>query len=382
MPSSCVDRIAALLRDRSIASGDQILLKQALNADMPSGVKGYLLAEVVSFLEGDLRHMPQFGRLHPDAPGIAHLRMAFLRSLAGAYELPREEFLDLLHEAVAFTESYLTRPQWTLDSFLFEEEEKIDLETMHRRLEYCTDYAYFGRILDKLLARRGATQVGREDFRTLLAHIDDRVITEHSPREFAMLAKPLFDFLLVKDAGPDDVIPLEPVLMFLDDKKLKVIKEYVQSICRLRNTQDISLNQFRQLLEDLESAREGDTAEQKIPEEQLPKRPLQESAKTNEVVPDEKPADAEPAPEIALPDLRNLIGEKQRQKFIRHVFNKDQAFYFGVIATLNTLHTWDEAAAYLKQVYTINRLDPFSGVVVEFTDLVQQRFSGEAEHTG
>lgn len=72
------------------------------------------------------------------------------------------------------------------------------------------------------------------------------------------------------------------------------------------------------------------------------------------------------------------MGEKQRQRFIRHVFNKDQAYFFGVLATLNTLHSWDEAAGYLKQVYSINRLDPYSETVVEFTDLVQRRFSGEA----
>jgi hypothetical protein len=380
MSSSFVDRIVPLLRDRTIANGDQILLKQALNADMPPGVKGYLRAEVVSFLEDDLHHMPQFGRLHPGAPGIAHLRMAFLRSLAGAYEMSRDQYLDLLHEAVAFTESYLTRPQWTLDSFLFEEDQTIDLETMHQRLEYCTDYAYLVRILDKVLARRGATQVTRGDFRTLLARIDDQIIAEHSPREFALLTKPLFDFLLLKDAGVNEVIPLEPVLTFLDDKKLKVMREYILSICRLRNTQEISLHQLRQLVEDLESAREGD-ATPKPPADRLPESPSPELAPTREAVPDEKPAEVESSPEIALPDLRNLIGEKQRQRFIRHVFNKDQAYYFGVIATLNTLRTWDEAAAYLKQVYSINRLDPFSGVVVEFTDLVQQRFGGEARHT-
>ncbi len=390
MSSATVDRTVALLRDRSIADAPQILLKQALDADMPAGVKRYLLAEVVSFLEDDLRHLPQFGHLHPDAPGSARLRTAFLRSLAGAYEMSRDQFLELLREAVAFTESYLSRPQWTLESFLFEEEQDIDLGTMHARLEYCADYAYFGRILEHILARRRATRITRSDFRTLVSRIDDQILQQHTPREFALLAKPLFNFLLLKDAEPDEPIPLGPVLAFADDKKLTILKEYIESICRLRNATTLSLRQLGQLVEDLESVKEAGSEE----------KPADENPPPADEPPDQGPHPAEPPlpgarasgtlspPDMpdgngtaTLPDLRLLIGEKKRQRFIRHVFNKDQAYFFGVLATLNSLHTWDEAAAYLKQVYSINRLDPFSESVVEFTDLVEQRFSGGTENS-
>jgi hypothetical protein len=388
MSSPFVEQAFALLRDRSIADMPQILLKQALDANMPPGVKRYLLAEVVSFLENDLRHLPQFGRLHPDAPGIAHLRLTFLRCLAGGYEMSRDQYLKLLQEAIAFTESYLARPQWTLESFLFEEEQEIDLETLRARLTYCANYAYFGRLLEEVLARRHATRLARADFRTLLARIDDQIIQQHSPREFALLTKPLFDFLLLKDAGLDEPVPLAPILSFFEDKRLKILEEYVESICRLRDTTTLSLNQLRQLVEDLESAKKDGNAEKK-PEDDaaaeegrttvdpLPIPPTPVETAEGSV----SPGAAERDGTESLPDLRGLIGEKQRQRFIRHVFNKDQAYFFGVIATLNTLHTWDEAAAYLKQVYSINCLDPFSGTVVEFTDLIQQRFSRKTETT-
>lgn len=383
MSSPSVDYAVAHLRERSIQDAPQILLKQALDADMPAGVRHYILASVVSFLDGDLRHLPQFSRLNPDAPGNVRLRMAFLRSLAGAYEMSRDQFLELLREAVAFTESYLTRPQWTLESFLFEEEQVIDIETMVNRLGYCADYAYLGRILEMTLARRHATQLTRADFRTLVSRIDHQIVEEHSPHEFAMLAKPLADFLLLKDAGPDDPLPLTPLLTFLDDKKLRILKEYVESICRLRDTATLSLRQFAQLIEDLESANKTE----KNPAENPPAAGEQPTADlpAEDTAPDHEPPAGEELPRktagggtASLPDLRKLIGEKQRQRFIRHVFNRDQAYFFGVLATLNTLHTWDEAAAYLKQVYSINRLDPFSDTVVEFTDLVQRRFSREA----
>jgi hypothetical protein len=386
MSSPSVEKAFTLLRDRSIAEAPQILLKQALDASMPPGVKRYLLAEVVAFLEDDLRHLPQFGRLHPDAPGSAHLRLTFLRSLAGGYELSRDQYLKLLREAVAFTESYLTRPQWTLESFLFEEEQEADLETLRARLAYCADYAYFGRLVEEILARRKATRLTRADFRTLVARIDDQIIQQHSPREFALLTKPLFDFLLLKDAGPDEQVPLAPVLLFLEDKKMKVLKEYVQSICRLRDMTALSLDQLRLLIEDLESVKKEESTERKnadgaVEEEEPataePVAAPPRSTATAETV--ESPDATAESNGRSLPDLRELIGEKQRQRFVRHVFHKDQAYFSGVITTLNTLHTWDDAATYLKKVYSINRLDPFSEIVVEFTDLVQQRFSGETD---
>lgn len=385
MSSPFVDHATALLCARSIADAHQILLKQALDAEMPAGVKRYILAEVVSFLENDLRHLPQFGRLHPDAPGNARLRAAFLRSLAGAYEMSRDQFLELLREAAAFTVSYLTRPQWTLESFLFEEEQEIPVGTLLARLDYCADYGYFGRILEKILARRGDAHLTRTEFRTLVSRIDAGVVEQHSPRELAMLAKPLFDFLLLKEAGPDDPAPLGPVLLFLEDKKLTILKEYVENICRLRGDSTLSLRQFGELIEGLASSGKpgsGETPE----EERLPTDEEGSSARQAQTGPspgvtmtsrEKRPT--EPAAVGgggSLPDLRTLIGEKQRQRFIRHVFNRDQAYFSGVLATLNALHTWDEAAAYLKQVYSINRLDPFSGIVVEFTDFVQQRFGG------
>ncbi len=365
MPPPFVDHAVALLRDRSIAEAPQILLKQALDADMPVGVKHYLLAEVVSFLENDLHHLPQFGRLHPDAPGNARLRLSFLRSLAGAYELSRDQFLELLREAVAFTESFVTRPQWTLESFLFEEEQEITVETMVSRLSYCAEYAYFGRVLEEILARRHAIGITRAEFRTLVSRIDDQIIQQHSPRELALLAKPLFDFLLLKRADLDDPVPLAPLLAFLEDKKLTILKEYLESICRLREMSTITLRQLGQMIEDLETVN-GAAAAEDHPKDTPPPEGN---------APPPEPIASEAA--TPLPDLRSLIGEKQRQRFVRHVFNKDQAYFFGVLATLNTLHAWEEASAYLKQVYAINRLDPFSETVVEFTDVVQRRFSGE-----
>jgi hypothetical protein len=386
MSTPSVEQAFAVLRDRTIADSQQILLKQVLDASMPPGVKRYLLAEVVSLLARDLDTLPHFGRLHPDAPGIADLRLAFLRSLAGGYDITRDEYLTLLKEAVAFTESYLTRPRWTLESFLFEDQQEISLETLQTRFAYCADYGYLGRVLEEILLRRNATGVSRADFRTLLARIDYQVVQQHSPAEFAMLAKPLFDFLLLKDAGLDELVPLAPILEFLEDKKLTIVREYVESISRLREMKGLSLRQLRQLMEDLASAgREGDTEKKPAGEPAATAAPV-----TANTAPAPPATEAEhppplpperPGPE-ALPNLRSLIGEKQRQRFIRHVFNKDQAYFFGVIATLNTLRTWEEAATYLKQVYVINRLDPFDAPVVEFTDIVQQRFAGTTDTTG
>jgi hypothetical protein len=43
---------------------------------------------------------------------------------------------------------------------------------------------------------------------------------------------------------------------------------------------------------------------------------------------------------------------------------------------LNAFQSWKEASAYLTRVYEVNRLDPFAEDVIEFTDLIQSRYSG------
>jgi hypothetical protein len=352
---------------------------------MPAGIKQYMLTELVSRLDMELTHSPHLSRIDLQDPSIGRLCGTLLKGLAAGYQLSRDEFSALLHDAVRFTGDYLTRPQWTIEHLLFEANQNITLPLLRARLEHCADYRYFGRFLQEFLVRHNADSISRDECRSLLARIDEQIVQQHTPEELAFLTKPIFDFILLKDTSREDSIPLEPVLTFFEDKKMNLLKDYIASICRLRESATITISTLADLIRGLNEAsdREGTTPSVQ-PESNTPEVAEEQAAAPKEnasTLADSAPVEVIlPADEESpLTDIRTLMSEKQRQRFVRHVFKKDQAYFYGVIATLNTMHSWKDAAAYLGKVYDTNKLDPFADVVVEFTDLIQKRFRTPAE---
>jgi hypothetical protein len=76
----------------------------------------------------------------------------------------------------------------------------------------------------------------------------------------------------------------------------------------------------------------------------------------------------------ALPGLEELITDQQRKRFVKKIFHRDVDYYQTVITALEEMSGWEQASTYLMEFYRTNELDPFSGDVVEFTDIVQKRF--------
>jgi hypothetical protein len=391
------ETVLQTLLDRIIGLSPTTALRDVLAGDIPRSIRTYLLAEVARWLAEDLQKIPRFAQLRLDEAGLYHVQKTMLQTLATSYSLTRSELAAALRVAVQFTESYITRPQWTLEQFAFGEEHRMAAPAILSRLEYLAEYAYFPRLLEGILRRRGSHEIQREDFRYLLGQIDDQIVKQHNPRELALLTKPIFDFYLLKDALLEDLIPLRPVLLFFEDKKMNIMKEYIQSICRLRGTETISLTGLISLIEELYI---GQTPEPPAKEERAAEPPPMDVEQPapeqgNDFTLAPVAADLTPpahssleprasvgeklSPGPALPDIQDLISHKQRQRFVRRIFKKDLAFYTGVIRTLNTMTTWEEASAYLGHIYKIHNLDPFSSDVVEFTDAVQNRYNTSGE---
>jgi hypothetical protein len=119
------------------------------------------------------------------------------------------------------------------------------------KLDCTVDYAYFRTLIQKIMQRRGTRNISAEEFRTMLIRIDDQIVKQHNARELALLAKPIFDFLLLRDTPPDVSIPLKPILVFFEDKKMNILRDYIESICRIRERTEITLDELTTLVEDL-----------------------------------------------------------------------------------------------------------------------------------
>lgn len=425
------ESIIATLTARTIGAGESVQLRDALAADIPRGIKAYLRTETVRWLAEDLYAAPRFARIDRTAPGLRRISRSFLLAMADGYRYQRNEFLAILDNAVHFLENYLCRPQWTIENFAFERAEMMSIEAILDKLECTSEYAYFKTLIGKIAGQRGWTEISRGNFRDLLIAIDDQVVKQHDARELSLLAKPIFDFILLRDTPPDIGIPLRPVLVFFEDKGMKILRDYIESICKIRSREEITLDELTALVEDLylgqgesEATPDASTAGPENAVGVQPE-PIPAPAGRIEAPPiitfitdepdgsfEEPPAsDSDPGlreeprhqdrheapvpprnprnislsltyaglpltrtPDPPLADLRELITGHLRARFIKHVFSRDEEQYEQVIAALNDAPTWKDASVLLIRVYRETGRDPFDADVVEFTDSIHRRY--------
>lgn len=422
------DAILATLRARTIGDREAILLREIFVADIPRGIKTYMQAETVRWLETELFASPRFSRVDRQAPGVRRHGRAFIASMSALYSFPREEFISLLENAIHFLENYLCRPQWTIENFVFESGGSMSAQDVVAKLDCTVDYAYFRTLIQKILKRRETREITAEEFRTMLIRIDEQVVKQHNARELALLAKPIFDFLLLRDTPPDVSIPLKPILVFFEDKKMTILRDYIESICLIRRRTEITLDELTTLVEDLYLG-QGDTPtpSPRAVEEKEPQPADTETGGTDgggeppeqeTPFPADEPRGYEPTIELQAPsifgfvteepdgrddrplpeeptipesyerlfagselparltDLRVLIQGHNRTRFVKRLFGRNEGRYEDVISSLNRCETWRDASLLLNTLYTTNGLDPFDPDVVEFTDAIHRRYLG------
>jgi hypothetical protein len=401
--------IIQTLVNRTIGAGETITLQEALSADMPRGVKAYLRAEVVRWIERDFATAPSLRNVDRTVAGVEKLTRHIFLALADNYSFSRGEYLAMLDNAVHFLENYLCRPQWTLASFLYQHATSVSPSEIIAKLDYFADYEYFPKLLERALQKRATDPIELENFRTLLARIDDQVIRQHSARELAALTKPIYDFLLVSVDHGNIPIPVKPLLIFFDDKKMKIMHDHVQHSCGIRHADHLTLSELTEMIEDLYSgkAQAGQQGEHAQPVGQEPslapktEEPGDQPSLFGEKdqatpTPHDVPADrdqknialsltfaglrdrpAQPPPVGNLPDLQALISAELRERVITSVFMNDSAHYDTIIAALNGLRTWAEASAYIDQLCEINNINPSLPELNEFSAAVRSRYGNE-----
>lgn len=397
--------ILQTLIDRTIGPRTSSTLEAVLRSDVPRPVKVYLLAEVEQWLERDLRASTRFGRLDDQAmPYVEHVMRTYLSSVAGAYRFARDEFCDTLEHALHFVENYLFRPQWTLENFLFDQKETLLLYEFQAKLRYFSEYRYFVTLLNRTAREREWTEVRATEVRPLIRKIDEQVLSQHSPRELAYLAKPIFSFLVLDGDPFTTPVSLRPLLVFFEDKRLLALRDYLKEACLARAQAEISLNELGERIEGfflatrtraasvLRSVTTGPTHRPDVaaPTPHIPPttastgEPTSGESPTREISPLPGPTgktethfdipSSVPQVPASLPDVQTLITNEQQRKFVEKLFGDDEAYYSVVITALNGMPSWKEASLYLNDFFDLGKLDPYADEVLEFTDIVYQRY--------
>lgn len=374
----------------TIGERGSVTLRSVRDARVPQGVAKFLFAQVLE----EYSHERRVG------PGDGPVVNALLKALVLEHRYERVEYLSALNAAIEFLSDYLVCPRESLLRWITEQREEASVATVGKKIAAVHDYRYLTILLSAWLRRCEENVVTREQLRTVIAAIDDRVVAEHSPDELGLLARPMFMF--VRYGGSREVqLPL--LKEFYHEKQLDSFWGGIQQ--RLGpNAESVTLAGLLDAIKpDRQEARDGKQEasgmRHEARDEKQEARGMKQEARgeeheaepssdaPTEIV--EAPVSAEPEREDvdqepplsppagalqSLPDLSSLIPVENRAVFVNAVFGRDADYYSAVIASLNGIPTWKDAALFLSQFYMSNGLDPFADEVVEFTDVVHHRY--------
>ncbi len=243
--------IRQIILESTIGGRSSIRLNEVIASPLPRGVKSFMSAAVAELLEAEFNQSSSFSRITKNTNDLVLPDRAVLNAFAMEYVLERDEFIKLAEDAVHFLENYLCRPQWTLTQMLFANEAAVSLETMAKTFARTTDYSYYGGLAQRYAQRNGWTTITRDQFEHLIARIDEEIVKQHSPKQIALLAQPIFDYLLFGNISMTRPVPLAAILLFYEDKKLAALKDYIERICHVRSRTQISMGELIEIIEDL-----------------------------------------------------------------------------------------------------------------------------------
>ena len=405
-----IELIMNAVRARTIGEAESIRLRDILHADLHPALKAYFKARVWQMLQQERQTEVRSKKLPYGLPEIMRLQDQTDLLLVYNYVFGQHDFTLMLDHAVHFQFNFLCRPQWTLLNFVFENQRRRPTSDIRRKLEYCTDYAYYAEIIKRYIDERGLAELTYEEFSDLLEKLDQEIVARHSSVELALMTRPILRFIdtarkHVDRPLADSSIPINAAIVFFEDKKLNEIKDRLEADRDGNAMTEVSL---RQLANVIEKVRTGDDAAEAVfPEDHPEEQPS--GATPADVKPEiearpEKPklpvkifSDFEEdlsvvTPEVAriqetvgepiamdgsagmLVNLQSLFSPSEEKTFIKKVFNKDELLFREALDRLNLMADWRDASKYLQEMYITNDVDPFSEEAILFTDKVQRRF--------
>ncbi len=396
-----IEEIIALLLGRTIGAREHQTLQDVLDADIPAGVKTFLAADILQHLRGELDPSPHFARVVSSSPETVQQRESFLRRSALQYRFPREDFLVALDNAVHFLVNYLCRPRWTLQEFLLDGSETVSKEKLLSKLSFLNDYEYYRVLVRKILDAKGWQEISRERLHSMLSSIDEGYLRGMNGKDIASLTSPMFSFFSLRNVSSPGRIPYKALFVFLIDKNMPSTSDYLEKMCRVRNANEISMQEFADILQDMPAGYEAastETSSVPSPIEEKKIEPVEENpTNVNEATEQHSPEPVVPAPakrNIALSltfagltekppvatrvSVNSLISPELRSLFVKEVFSNDPTYYSAIVATLDATSDWKAAESYMTRFCEINELDPQGHEVGQFMEIIRQRFLTES----
>ncbi|HTY10915.1 MAG TPA: hypothetical protein VMF88_07570 [Bacteroidota bacterium] len=371
------EQLIATVRQATIGDSKAIGLREIFESNIPSNVKVFFRAEVEWMLYSDEKPQPGSSKFNYDLPEITMLKEQINTLLVHNFVFSKTDFESTLDKCVHFTLNYLCRPQWTLNSFLFEDAVRASTGQILIKLRYCRDYAYFPDILRRYIQQRTVGEMTLEEGRNLVARIDAEVLKNHSSAELARMTQPLYDFIGYARShtmsATARTVPTRALMYFFEDKKMGAMHERLSREREVNNVKEMSYGQLVNLLEKVKTGDEHahviDENAEPLPAHDeisfdLPSLPLSFQDAGD---PPQKPIE----PPRPTPPLFSL---EEERTIIKHVFRQNEEQFQAAVKEVLAATTWEEAALSIDHFFLMNDVEAFTKEAILFTNKVQSRF--------
>ena len=370
------EQLIGAVRQATIGDAKAIGLREIFESNIPASVKVFFRAEVESMLDAERKPETRSGRFKYDLPEITMLQEQISALLIHNFIFQKDDFETTLDKCVHFMLNYLCRPQWTLNSFLFEESGRASSSQILKKLRYCRDYSYFPDILRKYFGQRGVGEITLEEGRNLIARIDAEVVKGHTSTELAQITAPLFEFIAYacshKLSATPRTIPTRALIYFFEDKKMSSLCERLSREREVNNVKEMS---FHQLANMLEKMRTGDEHASLFDENSEPLPAGDDSALDLPVMPgvSERISVARQASTEPPKPLPPVFSLEEERSIIKYVFHQNEEAFRAAMTEALTAAAWDEAALTIDHYFLMNDVEPFTKEAILFTNRLQNR---------
>lgn len=161
--------------------------------------------------------------------------------------LPYEEVKRLIHQAVTFNVNFLSRPQWTLKKFVYDNEESRSAEEIRLFMGYTYFYEYYRQIVEKYVEKKNILSLSFSDFNERLRILSRELMKSQSSILLSDAMQSMADFINIGETQKSK-LPVGIVETFLKDLSLSElvfkVKKFLSSDPKMRFEIDDYLNAF------------------------------------------------------------------------------------------------------------------------------------------
>lgn len=328
-------------------TGKYIYLPEILSNDkIELFIKIYLTAEINWWIYQEKIIRESNKNFDFSAKEFEEVNKQFERLLFNNARFNLNNIKILISNGVKLHLNFVCRPRTTLKWFIFRNELKKSYEELSLRMKYFLGYDYLMNKLAKceeiLKMQLDNTLISAAEFERLLEKYDNEALYEMSPSEFIEILDDLFYYF---DPEYHRVIPINALIIFLDDKGLYYIAQNLQSKFESDNKNSITKREFENFLNYLIQNYElPEKQEIKVPEPTVPYREVIDYNISKEIF-NTSQSQIESENTIGYNkmdgEVDEIIKEKESQE-VDEKFKIDESDYYPKDATANTYEQSDD----------------------------------------